>query len=128
MDHVIWEPFPNGAFAWIARLVLAAIPGAIGAVMCVGAARLGSEPPDWPPVARAVLALGMAAAGLAMLGVFNLILLARRWDYRSPDGRTAGWVQTVLGRVFEAKGTHDHVADAPALPAGRLDSAVLAEP
>jgi len=130
IEEVSWTPFPNGITAWIARGLLAVIPGALGVFMLVGGARLGFGPgdPSLPLAPRMAFAFVATAIGLAMLGVTNLILLARRWDYRSRDGRGTGWVQTLLGRVFEAKGTYDHASVVPAPPAARLDSAVLAEP
>lgn len=130
IEDVIWEPFPGGARVWILRVLLAAIPGGLGVFMLVGAAHLwfGPRDPSLSPVLWVAFGIIGTAIGLAMIGVTNLLVLARRWDYRSPDGRTTGWVQTVLGRVFEAKGTHDQASAVPAPPADRLDSAVLAEP
>ena len=126
----IWEPFPGGARVWILRAVLAAIPGGIAALMLAGAARMWLGPPDpsLSPVLRAAFSLVGTVIGLGMLGVTNLILLTRRWDYRSADGRVTGWVQTLLGRVFEAKGTRLHASAVPPPPVRELDSAVLAEP
>jgi hypothetical protein len=111
--------------------LLAAIPAAIGGYMLVVAARIwfGARDPSFPPVLWVGCGLAAPAIGLPMAGVANLILLARRWDYSSADGRAQGWVQTILGRVFEAEGTHRHVTAVSAPPAAdRLDSAVLAEP
>ncbi len=130
VQGVLWEPWPSGLRVWMLRGLLAAIPAGIAGILLAAVARLvfGVHDRSSSALGWVAAGLGVTAIGLFMVGVTNLILLARRWDYRTPDGRTRGWVQTVLGRVFEAQGTHLHETAVSSPPADRLDSAVLAEP
>lgn len=128
--EVVWTPFPSGFGPLFLRVVFGSFITALGAGLVAGAVFLCLEAPEisLAMLGRVMGAVVLLTTGAFMLGVANAFWFGRRWDYRSPDGLTSGWVMRMFGNTFEASGEHGTSVVLPAPPASDVDSGALALP